>query len=503
MSLSAAAARHMIEHLPINVMICDAKHFTINYVNAKSRETLNTLTELLPEGMTGDSIVGKSIDVFHKHPEHQHSILNNKDNLPHSAIIRLGPEFLELQIIDVPGGFGGKDSLMLTWSVVTERERLSRMANKMPMNLMMCDPDTFDIIYVNDTSRETLKQVEHLLPIKVEEVLGANIDIFHKDPQRVRSILSDPSNLPHRGKIKLGDETLQLDVAAIIDDKGDYIGPMVAWQVITTQVKVAESALEVAATVASASTELSQNSQSMSEMVNTANEKSTAASASSEETSTNVQTVASAAEQMNASIQEIAGNMSKSKDAVEQVLEKARSIDQSAESLDEATRAMGNILEFIQDIAEQINLLALNATIESARAGEAGKGFAVVASEVKDLASQTSNATSEIGVKIAQMQEVSHGVVAELNTIQTSIEEVSGYVTSVASAIEQQTAVTRDISSNMQTASDGVMDVSKNVSGIAEATARADEASKQVQDAARLLSGQAERLNKDVGELLE
>ena len=48
--------------------------------------------------------------------------------------------------------------------------------------------------------------------------------------------LADPANLPHNAKIKLGEETLDLKVSAIMDEAGAYLGPMVTWAVITRQV---------------------------------------------------------------------------------------------------------------------------------------------------------------------------------------------------------------------------------------------------------------------------
>jgi methyl-accepting chemotaxis protein len=498
MTLSASAAKYMLEHMPMNVLVCDAKNFTITYANKKSVDTLNALTSLLPRGVSGDTIIGQCIDVFHKQPQHQRNLMGNKKNLPHTAIIRLGKEFLELQVVEVPGGLASSGYFMLTWSVVTMMERLKRMVDKMPINIMMCDPDTFEINFMNETSLNTLRSIENLLPVKADKVLGSCIDIFHKSPAHQRGLLANPKNLPHRAKIKLGTEWLDLNVAAIVDNQGNYLGPMVSWSVVTQQVRVADQVQQIANAVAAASTELSQNSDVMGKTIATANEQSAHASAGAGQTLANVQSVAAAAEEMNTSVREISSNMTKSRVAVEQVAEKALSADKATQSLDLAAQSMGNIVELIQTIAGQINLLALNATIESARAGDAGKGFAVVASEVKNLANQTTKATEEIAKEIGNMQIVSKDVVAALAAIRTSVEAVKEYVTGVASAIEEQTAVTKEISSNMQTAATGVDHISGNISSIAKATQQADESTRQVQEAARMLSVQAEQLNNEM-----
>ncbi len=149
-----------LDALSVNVLVCNSQTFTITYANTASRNTLNGLKHLLPSGVDGNTIVGRNIDVFHKVPEHQRSILGNPANLPHSTVIRLGSELLELSVTK-----GSDTDLVLSWAVVTERERLRRMVDKMPINVMMCDPETFRINYVNSTSLKTLKTVEHLLPI--------------------------------------------------------------------------------------------------------------------------------------------------------------------------------------------------------------------------------------------------------------------------------------------------------------------------------------------------
>lgn len=204
MGLRSSVAKHMVESMPINVLVCDIKDMTIVYANKKSRETLDQLAGLLPKGVNGDTIVGQCIDVFHKNPQHQRRILNEKSNLPHRAVIRLGKEFLELQVMEIPGSIGDKGQLMLTWTVITAQERLKRMVDNMPINIIMADPDTLEIIFMNATSAKTLRSLEQYLPVTVDQVVGSCIDIFHKHPEHQRAMMADHKNLPHRAKNQAG-----------------------------------------------------------------------------------------------------------------------------------------------------------------------------------------------------------------------------------------------------------------------------------------------------------
>lgn len=106
--------------------------------------------------------------------------------------------------------------------------------------------------------------------------------------------------------------------------------------------------------------------------------------------------------------------------------------------LEQGSKEIGDVLNFISTIAEQTNLLALNATIEAARAGEAGKGFAVVAQEVKELAQQTSDATQDIALKISNIQQSITKVSSTIEESDEVIKKINDIFIIIAEAIENQ-----------------------------------------------------------------
>ncbi|KVO06768.1 histidine kinase [Burkholderia ubonensis] len=113
--------------------------------------------------------------------------------------------------------------------------RLMQMIDDMPVAVMTADPETFRINYLNATSLNLLRSIEHLLPIRADDALGAPIDFFHPHPQHQRRLLADPANLPHRTRVRLGSEVLDLQVSAVRDAEGHYIGPMLSWSIVTRQ----------------------------------------------------------------------------------------------------------------------------------------------------------------------------------------------------------------------------------------------------------------------------
>ncbi|MBM3565292.1 MAG: hypothetical protein FJX42_04165, partial [Alphaproteobacteria bacterium] len=473
----------MIEGLPLAVMIADIKEFRIQYMNKISTETLRKIEHILP--VKADQMIGQCIDVFHKNPGHQRRMLADGRSLPHRAHIKVGDETLDLLVQAIRDKRGGYTMAMVTWSVVTDKlkseadtMRQNQMLDQLPVNVMLADPKTANVIYANQTSIDTLTTLEHLLPIKAKNLVGQCIDIFHKNPSHQRRIIADPKNLPWKSKIKVGPETLDLKVSAVYDKDGHYIAAMLAWSVITRQVQIADNfeanIKGVVQMVSSAATQLQSTSSSMA--------------ATAEETNNQAGTVASASEELSASINEIAQQVSRSTKIAQEAVAEANRSDKMVQGLAEAAQKIGDVVKLINDIASQTNLLALNATIEAARAGEAGKGFAVVAAEVKNLANQTAKATDEIASQIGAIQQATKGSVEAIQGIGKTIGEISEISSAIAAAVEEQGAATRE--------------VAQNITGVTTASSETGHAAQQVLEAAGELSRQSEQLSSEVDKFL-
>lgn len=124
--------------------------------------------------------------------------------------------------------------------------RLLHMIDDMPVAVMTVEPETLRINYANATSKTLMRSIEHLLPIKADELVGTCIDVFHKHPEHQRRLLSDPANLPHNARIVLGPEVLDLKVSAVMGSDGSYLGPMLSWAIVTKEVEIEERIRQLA-----------------------------------------------------------------------------------------------------------------------------------------------------------------------------------------------------------------------------------------------------------------
>lgn len=358
--------------------------------------------------------------------------------------------------------------------LAADAQRLTAMVENMPTNVMLLEPENFTITYANQTSTNTLRTLENLLPCKADDLVGQCVDIFHKNPSHQRGILANPANLPHKAEIALGDEKLALLVSAVNNDAGEYIAAMLTWEVITDRVAFAEGVRSVVGTVASTSANMTSMSESMA--------------ANAEETSSQAGTVSTAAEEMTASISEIAEQVTRATSTTESAVNEADDANEKVKGLSVAAEKIGEVVDLITDIAEQTNLLALNATIEAARAGDAGRGFAVVASEVKNLANQTAKATEEIAEQVGGIRGATESAVSAIEEITKKISEINEISSSVAAAVEEQNAATAE--------------VARNITGVSEASNETGQTSAKVLEASQELAQLGEQLSGQIDDFL-
>jgi methyl-accepting chemotaxis protein len=249
-AVDLSALPEVLDTVPARVMLCDRDLF-ITYVNQATVEGLRALADWLPVRL--DEVVGANLDIFHKEPSYQRGILADEAQLPRRSLIQVGPQTLDLTVSAIHDTDGAYVGAMATWENVTDKlaleaqvARVTSMMENSPTNMMFADRDLV-ITYMNPASLNTLRGLEEFLPVSADEIVGSSLDIFHKSPSYQRGILGNASNLPRRANIQVGPETLDLLVSAICDDKGEYIGAMATWEVITGRLKAERESAEAAA----------------------------------------------------------------------------------------------------------------------------------------------------------------------------------------------------------------------------------------------------------------
>ncbi len=208
--------------------------------------------------------------------------------------------------------------------------------------------------------------------------------------------------------------------------------------------------------VASASSQIAQGNQDLSERTEQQASALQETAASMEQLGTTVRQNADNAGQANRLAQSATTVALRGGDVVGQVVNTMKGINDSSQQI-------ADIIGVIDGIAFQTNILALNAAVEAARAGEQGRGFAVVASEVRSLAVRSAAAAKEIKTLIdASVERVGQGT--------TLVDEAGSTMTEIVASIQRVTDIMGEISSASSQQSSGVSQVGDAVSQMDQAT---------------------------------
>ncbi len=140
-----------------------------------------------------------------------------------------------------------------------------------------------------------------------------------------------------------------------------------------------------------------------------------------------IRNASTTAQEMRSSMEEVVERAREQFARVSQETQSIRNvITRSADGIraaNDRTEEISKTALVINDIAAQTNLLALNAAIEAARAGDSGRGFAVVADEVRQLASRTTQATKDISERLQGVQEETRRAVITMEEGMSEMEE--------------------------------------------------------------------------------
>jgi methyl-accepting chemotaxis protein len=414
---------------------------------------------------------------------------------------------------------------MISWDLVTdsikrekEVSRLAGFVENNPGNMMSADRD-FVIDYINPASISVLKTIEEYLPIKVSEIVGQSIDVFHKNPAHQRKILSDPDNLPMTAFIGVGPELLKLSVSANIDTDGNYLGPMVDWGIVTEQIakeKEAEAATEREVKMAE---QLKDKVDSMltvvdsaanGDLTNTIDVKGDDAIGKMGEglakflsdIRSNISNIADMAkkltgssEEMNAVSQEMAGNSEETTAQANVVSDASSEISKNVQTVATGTEEMGASIKEIAQNANEAARVAANAVkvAETANTtvGKLGDSSAEIGQVIKvitSIAEQTNLLALNATIEAARAGEAGKGfavVANEVKELANQTAKATDEISSKIQAIQTDTEGAVDAIGEISMVINQINDISNTIaSAVEEQTATTAEISRNVNEAA-------------------
>ncbi|WP_313466558.1 methyl-accepting chemotaxis protein, partial [Pseudomonas nitroreducens] len=127
---------------------------------------------------------------------------------------------------------GVRDSLKANADAAEYNARIKSALDNVSANVMIANND-LDIIYMNRTVTEMLGNAEadirkQLPNFNASRLMGANIDMFHKNPAHQRGMLAHLT-ARHKAELSLGGRRFALDVVPVFNDAGERLGSAVQW----------------------------------------------------------------------------------------------------------------------------------------------------------------------------------------------------------------------------------------------------------------------------------
>lgn len=237
------------------VMMAD-NDMNIVYVNQSANEMLrkreSEIKQALPR-FDASALVGTNVDVFHKNPGHQRDMIKSLNDVYKTNI---EVESLTFGLIATPwvDAEGHRIGTIIEWEdktealaaqreeqrIAAENARVRQALDNVGTATMIADPD-FNIVYLNDSANAVMKNAENdirkdLPGFDASKLMGANIDVFHKNPAHQRGLVNGLKGT-FKSELVIGGRTMTI-VANSVEVDGERLGTVVEWVDRTAEVAI-------------------------------------------------------------------------------------------------------------------------------------------------------------------------------------------------------------------------------------------------------------------------
>ncbi|MEL4241978.1 MULTISPECIES: methyl-accepting chemotaxis protein [Shewanella] len=445
-----------------NVMIADANR-TIIYMNrsveAMLRRSESEIRQVLPH-FAVDKIIGSSMDIFHRNPAHQASLLDKLDR-KYESQIKVASCHFRLTASPIIAKSGERLGTVVEWLDRTEEVQVEQEIARI-----------VGAAAAGDFTQRVDSQSKQGFFLMLANSLNALIETSDRGLQDVARVLMAMAE---------GDLTTRIynEYEGTFNDLKNYSNQTA--EKLSYMIRDIQKAAD---TINTASTEIAQGNADLSSRTEEQASSLEETSASMEELTGTVKLNADNASQANALA-------SKAADVAEDGGELIQQVVQTMASINESARKIADIIGVIDGIAFQTNILALNAAVEAARAGEQGRGFAVVASEVRSLAQRSANAAKDIKALISDS-------VSKIESGNSLVGKSGDTMKEIVIAIKRVNDIMAEIASASNEQAIGIDEIGKAVVQMDEMTQQNAALVEEAAAAAESMQSQAQQLADSV-----
>ncbi len=462
---AAASTRikEALDNVSANVMVADRDR-NIIYMNEAVIKTLQNAESDIQKDLPDfnvSTLMGTSIDTFHKNPAHQEKLLENLTTT-FDAELLIGGRSMDLSVNPIRNEQGNRLGTVVEWTDRTIEVGIEREIDEI-----------VDAASKGDLSkRVSLEGKEGFfekLSLGLNQLLESSSSFVSDIGQLFSSLsegdLTQPINQDYQGDF----ETIKVDANNTLNKLTE----------ILTQIR------EAANTVHTAANEIAQGNTDLSQRT--------------EEQASSLEETASSMEEITATVKQSSDNSNEANQLATEAKGKA---EQGGSTVQEAVGAMKEILTssnrindiigVIDEIAFQTNLLALNAAVEAARAGEQGRGFAVVAGEVRNLSKRSADAAKEI-------KDLIRDSVVKVETGSTLVNESGDTLSSIVHAVDRVAGMIAEVNNAAAEQTSGIEQINQAVAQMDEMTQQNAALVEEASAASEAMSEQASSMNRLIG----
>ena len=263
----ALRVKNALDVCNTNVMLAD-KDYNIIYMN----ESLNKMMKVAEadlktvlKNFDAEKLMGCNMDIFHKNPAHQRKILDQATTT-YSQEVAVAGRHIVITATPVFDDKKARLGTVIEWLdrtdelrkqeeeqrieqerldaerlVANENLRIKQALDSVSANVMVADPN-LNIVYTNKAVIEMMQNAEpdiqkELPNFHVNKLMGANIDIYHKDPSHQRRLLANLKE-PVSSSFVLGGRHLTVFASPVSNEQGESIGTVVEWSDRTEEVAI-------------------------------------------------------------------------------------------------------------------------------------------------------------------------------------------------------------------------------------------------------------------------
>jgi len=382
--------------------------------------------------------------------------------------------------------------------------KLRTVVDKSENMVIMVDRDLI-INYANESTLAMLNKHADMFRkiwpgFDPNQLLGACIDQFHKNPQHQRDMLADPSKFPYKTEIQVGPLKFALTVTAQLDIHGNHIGNTMEWNDVTLERQLTLRKEKIAKFRASEVEEVSKILNLAAEGDLTQVYEVGDADEDTSETRSTFVAIAEAVNSMCANLREVIGGVAKNAETLNTT---SKELSVTANQLTQGAGETTNQSATVSSAAEEMSINMNNMAASTEQMTTNVKTVAVAVEEmtvsIEEIAKNAEQASSVAG-NAARLAESSNQTIGQLGSAADEIGKVIVVIQDIAEQTNLLALNATIEAARAGNAGKGFAVVASEVKELAKQTAHATE---DIRNRIEGIQGSTQEVVSSIGEISE